>query len=77
MNQIILKLTPFCAMDPSQYNHQSYLNLLQNQPPHILGDTSQNPQYYFYPPPSTTNSNMWHRPPIGSNSGVECCNDVP
>jgi hypothetical protein len=77
MNQIILKLTSFYAMDPSQYNHQSYLNLLQNQQPHILGDTSQNPQYSFYPPTSTTNSNMWHRPPIGSSIGVESCNYVP
>jgi hypothetical protein len=64
-------------MDPShsQYSYQSYMNLLQNQPPQHISDTSQYPQYYFYPP-QPTNSNMWCRPPMGSSGGVDSGNDM-
>ncbi|PNY02171.1 glutathione S-transferase t2-like protein [Trifolium pratense] len=59
-------------MDPSQYHYQSYMNLLQNQPPPPApSNTSHNPQYLSYPAPP--NSNMLYRPPMGSSSGM----DVP
>jgi hypothetical protein len=56
-------------MDPSQPNYQSYMNLLQTQPPHFPSDTSQNTQFYFYQQ-QPTNSNMWYKSPMGYSGGV-------
>ena len=48
-------------MDLNQWDYESYINLLQNKPPPPngpTGDSSQNPNYFMYPPPLQENAEL-------------------